>query len=569
MKKILLTALFFSLLISCKKEEKENPADAIYFGGSIYTMEGDQPVTAEYLAVKDGKILYVGGKDSLEYFKNDQTKMIDLKGKTMLPGFIDAHGHLYNVGVQSMAADLLPPPDGKGKNIEELISITQEWTKNNQALIDKIGWIVGIGYDDAQLEEKRHPLAIELDKISTEHPVLLIHQSGHLASMNSKALEVSGYDETTEDPAGGLIQRIPGTKKPNGVVEEMAMFNPLFKLLGIVDNKGAMSIIREGVKSYTRFGFTTAQEGRATGDNCDVYLQMAKNKELDIDIYAYPDIQQARDYLLKNKPTKEYSNRFRIAGAKLSVDGSPQGKTAWLTKPYKVPPSGMPAKYFGYPAIPNDSIFNDYVMTAYKNDWQIIAHCNGDAAADQFLNAVKMSVEKYSLKDRRTTMIHAQTVREDQLDTMKEFQVIPSFFAMHTFYWGDWHRDETLGKERAYRISPAKSTLDRGMIFTQHHDAPVTYPDALRVISSTVTRVSRSGDVIGPDQRVSVFDALRSITIWAAYQAFEEDKKGTLTKGKLADLVILEKNPFTINPMELSGIVVSETIKEGKTVFKR
>jgi predicted amidohydrolase YtcJ len=160
-------------------------------------------------------------------------------------------------------------------------------------------------------------------------------------------------------------------------------------------------------------------------------------------------------------------------------------------------------------------------------------------------------------------------VREDQLDTMKEFQVIPSFFAMHTFYWGDWHRDETLGKERAYQISPAKSTLDRGMIFTQHHDAPVTYPDALRVISSTVTRVSRSGDIIGPDQRVSVFDALRSITIWAAYQAFEEDKKGTLTKGKLADLVVLEKNPFKVKPMELSRIVVSETIKEGKTVFKR
>jgi predicted amidohydrolase YtcJ len=166
-------------------------------------------------------------------------------------------------------------------------------------------------------------------------------------------------------------------------------------------------------------------------------------------------------------------------------------------------------------------------------------------------------------------MIHAQTVREDQLDSMKVLEIIPSFFSMHTFYWGDWHRDETLGKERAYRISPTQSALKRGMIFTEHHDAPVANPDAIRILHATVNRVSRSGDVIGPDQRVNAYLALKSITDWAAYTAFEENLKGTIAAGKLADFVILDKNPLKIDPMSFGDLKVLETIKEGSTVYKQ
>jgi hypothetical protein len=165
-------------------------------------------------------------------------------------------------------------------------------------------------------------------------------------------------------------------------------------------------------------------------------------------------------------------------------------------------------------------------------------------------------------------MIHSQTVREDQLDAMKELGIIPSFFGMHTYYWGDWHRDSVLGPERAARISPAASALKRGMIYTQHHDAPVALPSSMMILASQVNRTTRSGQVLGAEQRVSVIDALKSITINAAYQYFEENTKGSLEPGKLADFVVLDKNPLEVQPMAIKDIKVIETIKEGQTIYR-
>jgi len=574
MKKALALVFAISVLAmgSCnqspKQNKSENAAIDVYYGGDIITMEGDSVQYAEAVVVKDGKILYVGSKEEAIKTAGEGHTLIDLKGQTMLPGFIDAHGHVFAAGIQALAANLLPPPDGKGASVADLVSQSKDWATINQKIINKIGWIVGFGYDDAQLKEKRHPTAIELDEISKDIPVMLLHQSGHLATLNTKGLEIAGINENTVDPAGGIIRRVKGTKKPEGTLEESAMFGPLFKVFDKIDANGNRNIIKAGIASYTKFGFTTAQEGRASGVVCESLKKMAEAKELPVDIYAYPDIQVELNYMLKNGTQPNYKNHFRIAGVKLSSDGAIQGKTAYLSKPYKVPPVGANKDYRGYSAFPDVNAYNGLVDAAFKNNWQIITHCNGDASGDMYINAVRLAANKYGNKDRRSVMIHAQTVREDQLDSMKVLGIIPSFFAMHTFYWGDWHRDETLGKERAYRISPAVSTLKRGMIFTQHHDAPVAFPDALRILHATVNRVSRSGDVIGPDQRVPVYTALKSITTWAAYQAFEENLKGTLKAGKLADFVILDKNPLKIEPMELDKLKVMSTIKEGKTIYE-
>ncbi len=567
---ILAFIIFFG---SCNQSAKVDPslnqADAIYFGGDIITMEGDSARYAEAVVVKDGKILFVGTKEEAMKISGDAREMIDLKGQTLLPGFIDAHGHLWMSGIQAVAANLLPAPDGKGNDINALIGITNQWKAANQDVIAKTGWIVGFGYDEAQLKENRHPTAAELDKISLDTPVLFLHQSGHLAVVNSKGLEVSGISASTEDPKGGVIQRIKGSKQPNGVLEETAVFAAAAALLKKVDDKGNEALILAGQKSYSRYGFTTAQEGRATSVVCEAYKRMSAAGSLLMDVYAYPDIQMGLDYMKTNGVQQDYTNHFRVAGVKLSLDGSPSGKTAWLTKPYKVPPPGMPKDYRGYPAVPDNSDIDTFVAAAFKNNWQIITHCNGDAAADAYIKAVRLAANQYGNDDRRTVMIHAQTVREDQLDSMKALGIIPSFFSMHTYYWGDWHRDETLGKERAYRISPTASALQRGMLFTEHHDAPVAFPDALRVLHSTVNRVSRSGDILGPDQRVSPYVALKSITDWAAYQAFEEDLKGTISAGKLADFVILDKNPLKIDPMAITSIAVVSTIKEGKPIYNK
>lgn len=540
----------------------------LYFNGDILSMEGDEPTYLEALVVKDGKIAFTGSKAQATVFAGEGASLINLQGKTLLPGFIDAHGHVYNAGFQKLSANLLPAPDGDCNDIASLIEITQKWAEQNSNAIKKAGWIIGFGYDDSQLAEQRHPTADDLDKISTELPVVVLHQSLHLASFNHKALEMVNYTAETPDPAGGVIRRGEDGKTPTGVLEEMAVFAPLFAILGGLDAEANEQLALAGVASYTKFGFTTAQEGRSAAAASETWRKLAKEGRLEIDVAVYPDLQSEQAYMEGKGVSAEYDNHFRIAGVKLSFDGSPQGKTAWLTQPYLRPPEGQSADYVGYPAIPDPAERERLVNLAFERNWDLLCHTNGDAASDALIDATDKAVGKYGNEDRRTVMIHAQTVREDQLDRMKDLKITPSFFSMHTFYWGDWHRDETLGKERAYRISPTVSALKRDMLFTLHHDAPVAFPDALVIVHTAVNRTSRSGDVIGPDQRISAYTALKSITEWAAWQYRENNIKGTLALGKLADFVILGANPVKVDPSTIRDIEVVETIKEGRTVYK-
>jgi predicted amidohydrolase YtcJ len=546
--------------------EPEQVANVIYTSGDIITINDSHP-TAEAIAVKDGRILAVGAKTDVLKHKGSITKMIDMRGKTLVPGFIDAHGHVFNAGLQALAANLLPRPDGIVNDIATLQQTLRDWAEKHPKRLAKTGWIIGFGYDDSQLQEHRHPTRDDLDAVSMSVPVLAIHQSGHIAAANSKGLELAGITPETLDPAGGVYRRREGGLEPDGVLEEMAFFKVVFTVLGTLGTEDNKALLKAGLDLYASFGFTTAQEGRATPEAIETEAAVAREGGLTMDVVAYADIQGAVDTIKQPLHAKTYTQHFRIGGAKLNLDGSPQGKTAWLTKPYHVPPKGQSANFRGYPAVlDNEAIA--LVDKSFSNGWQILAHCNGDAAADQFIMAIRRATEKYGKADRRPVMIHSQTVREDQLDAMKELGIIPSFFGMHTYYWGDWHRDSVLGPERAERISPAASALQRDMIYTQHHDAPVALPSAIMILASQVNRITRSGQILGPEQRVSVMDALKSITINAAYQYFEEDKKGSLEPGKLADLVILDKNPLKVNPIDIKDIKVVETIKEGNSIYK-
>ncbi len=555
-----------ALAIGCNTHDPREVATTIYTGGPIITVNDAQP-TAGAIAVKDGRILAVGDREEMLEFRGDATQVVDLGGKTMLPGFIDAHGHVFNVGVQAAAANLLAPPDGQVTDIASLQATLRAWTEASPAVVARTGWIIGMGYDDSQLREQRHPTRDDLDAVSKDTPVLVVHQSGHLAVLNSKGLEAFGYSAESVEPAGGTIRRRVGSREPDGLIGGMAWFPHLFSKLGKLGSDDNEALLLAGIDRYAEFGFTTAQEGRATEEAVATEASLAEQGKLTMDVVAYPDIQGAASTIGGPFLSKSYTGRFRIGGAKLTLDGSPQGKTAWLTKPYLVPPAGQGKDYAGFPAM-TDEAANAFVDQAFKNGWQILVHCNGDAAADQFIRAVRLATVKYGPGDRRPVMVHAQTVREDQLDAMKELGIIPSFFGMHTYYWGDWHRDSVLGPERASRISPAASALKRGMVFTQHHDAPVALPSSIMILFSQVNRVTRSGQALGPDQRVSAMDAIRSITINAAYQYFEERTKGSLEPGKLADLVILDQNPLTVDPMAIMNLKVVETIKEGKTIYR-
>ncbi|HUH86920.1 MAG TPA: amidohydrolase [Pusillimonas sp.] len=569
LKSSFVTALFAFTSLALAQDAGPYSAETIYFGGNILTMSGDAPSYAEAVAVRDGKIIKVGSKTSVSQLSDRSTRMVDLAGKTMLPGFIDAHGHAWMTGFQKLSANLLPPPDGKGTDIPTLVSLLKEWQGKNRVAVDKVGWIIGFGYDDSQLAEKRHPTAADLDQVSTEIPIVIIHQSSHLASMNHKALELAGITSASANPAGGVIRRMPDGHTPDGVLEEMAFFAPMFKVLGSFDKDVSEDIALAGADYYAQFGFTTAQEGRASKQITQTWQKLADEGRLKIDVAAYPDLQAERSFMEEIGVQKVYRNHFRVAGIKLSLDGSPQGKTAWLSTPYAHAPAGQPADYRGYPAIPDNDDLQSLVNQAFKNDWQVLAHTNGDAASDALINAVAVAEKEYGKSDRRTAMIHAQTVREDQLDRMKQLGIVPSFFSMHTFYWGDWHRDETLGHERAIRISPTQSALKRGMWFTEHHDAPVALPSSIMILHTTVNRTTRSGAVLGDEQRVDPYIALKSITDWASRQYFEDNNKGTISVGKLADLVILDKDPTKVDPAAIRDIQVLETIKEGQTIYSQ
>jgi hypothetical protein len=253
---------------------------------------------------------------------------------------------------------------------------------------------------------------------------------------------------------------------------------------------------------------------------------------------------------------------------KITLDGSPQGRTAWRTKPYLLPPEGQAAGYLGYPAIPDDNTVIGLLDTAYRNDWQVLMHANGDAAIDQMLLAVGAAHDKFGPGERRHTLIHGQYVRKDQLQRMVELEMTASLFPMHTYYWGDWH-SEIIGEDLGQQISPTRTALDLGLPLTSHTDAPVALPNLMQVVWSTVNRTSRSGKIIGPAERLTALEAMKSITLWGARQHFEEDRKGSIEVGKLADLVVLSDNPLEIEPERLNDVVVLETIKEGKTVWER
>ncbi|MCA4918614.1 MAG: amidohydrolase [Roseomonas sp.] len=527
----------------------------------------DAAPSAEAVAVRAGRILALGTRAQMEATRGPGTRMINLEGRTMLPGFVDPHGHVAMVGLQAVGANLLAAPDGQANDIASLIRILRDWAARNEAAVRRYGLIFGFGYDDSQLKERRHPTRDELDQVSTEVPVLIIHTSSHLAAANSKALEKVGITAATPDPVGGVFRRRDGSREPNGVMEENAMIAGAGPLLGSLDEAAWLAMIRAGSEFYASFGYTTCQEGRAMGPTLTNLTKAADRGLLAVDVVAYPDILAAADQLGGPLHGRAYRNRLRIGGAKISLDGSPQGKTAWLTRPYHVIPPGLPPDYRGLQTAPTDATIEAF-SRCYERGWQILAHAGGDAAIDLMFGAVREARRRHGPGDRRPVLIHGHTLREDQVDALRDLGIFPALFPMHTFYWGDWHRDSVLGPERAENISPTGWLMSRGMMFTSHHDAPVARPDSMRVLSATVTRRSRTGDIIGPRHRVPVATALKAMTIWAAHQHFEEATKGSIEVGKLADFVVLSENPLSVDPEALATLKVVETIKEGASIHR-
>lgn len=557
------SALILSLASPSVAQEA---ADRIFVGGPVLTMNDALP-RAEAVAIKDGRIIAVGTAAEIEALRGQDTEVIDLAGRALLPGFFDAHGHVFIGGVQALTANILAPPDGDVKDIPSLQKTIRDWVAENEKTVKATGIIMGFGWDKSTLAEGRDPTLAELDAISTDYPVLLIHQSSHLGALNSLALAKVGITRDTPNPPGGVIVK-DADGNPTGILEENAFIGSAMKLLADLDVESMKTIAQAGTELWAEYGYTTAIEGRSTPPQVDALRIAGEEGRFKIDVLTYPDILITGIDYIKDAYSPTYTNRFRVAGAKLTIDGSPQGFTALRDRPYYDPVGNYPPGYLGYAAASTDLV-TKAIDDAFGAGIHIITHANGEGASDVLIAAVQAATDKHGADpERRPTLIHGQFMREDQMEAMNRLSISPSLFPMHTFYWGDWHRDHTVGPELADDISPTGWAMECGMRFSSHHDAPVAFPDSMRVLDATVTRRSRSGDIIGPKHRVDVLTALKAMTIWPAWQNFEESTKGSIEVGKLADLVILSGDPTAIDPETLDSLTVAETIKEGTTIYR-
>lgn len=524
----------------------------IYYNGTILTME--QPLYAEAVLVEDGVISKVGGRDELLAEARADTKLMDLKGAVLLPAFIDPHSHITALAQTMDSVNLTGC-----KNFGEIVHRLDNYAEKKKP--KKGQWVTAFGYDQNNLEEKRHPDCELLDQYS--FPLVITHASGHMGVMNSAGMEVMDITADTPDPAGGAIGRRKGSREPDGYLEEAAFTRSTAKIPQ-PPLKELMRQMEQAQEIYLKNGMVTVQDGFTKQAEWKLLHKMAEQKRLKIDVVAYPNLPDNRKIALDHPEfRRKYHNRLKIGGYKIFLDGSPQGRTAWMSKPYENAPDG----YHGYPAHTDEEV-QSYLGQALEDDMQILAHCNGDAAAQQMIDAYAAALPNARPNEHiRPVMIHAQLVRPDQLKRMAKLEMIASFFVAHTYYWGDAHL-KNFGEARAREISPVRSAIENGVMYTFHQDSPVIQPNMLETLWCAVNRVTKNGYVLGEDQRVTPLEALRAVTVNAAYQYFEEHEKGSIFPGKRADFVVLDRDPLRVDPMEIKDLHVLATIKDGTALYE-
>lgn len=535
------------------------PSAQAYINGHILTMDSRNSVV-EAVYIEDDKIIATG--TSAEIQKMAKGEVHDLQGKTMMPGIIDAHGHFPGSGLAAVAVDLNSPPINQVKNINDALELLRAKAANTA----KGEWIYAYGFDDTQVAEQRFLSRSELDGVSTDHPIFVSHVSGHMGIANSLAFSKAGIDKYTEAPEGGLI-RHNAEGELAGVVEENAQRPILMQALDLgLSEFWAMS--RYASAEYLQQGVTTAQNGLA-----DVKMLKGISALGRIGIYPqrlvlWPDLTAAKQIqsgeLSKNNLESE---RVQIGALKLIADGSIQGYTGFLGHPYHDIPEGKKSDYRGYPTMSEQEL-NQAVAEFHKNGWQIAMHGNGDASIDMIINAFRKAQEQHPRDDARPIIIHAQMTRDDQLDKFAELKMSPSFFNAHVYYWGDRHKKLFMGPERAARMSPMNGALRRKVPFTLHLDTPIVPMTPFLAAWSAVSRESSSGEVLGAEQAISPEQALRAITIDAAWQIFAENNRGSIEKGKFADLIVLDRNPLS-SPDAMKNVKVLNTIIGGVNRYSK
>jgi predicted amidohydrolase YtcJ len=567
----LTTPLSFAALLGivtisgCDGRPPIDAADSIYVGGDIITMNDGQP-TAEALAVRGALILAVGMRAEIEKaHKGPATQIVDLGGKTLLPGFLDAHSHYASSLTVANQVNVYAPPAGPGRDPESIVAELVKYRDRNQTPKGVV--IQAYGYDDNAMPDGLTLNRDHLDEAFPDNPVLVGHVSMHGAVLNSAAMKKWNFSAETETVSGGVIVRKPGTNEPYGLIMEMA-YLPVFASLPQPTAEQEVEWSRAGQMLYAEHGVTTANEGATHLADLELMKRASAGGATIIDVIANPFITDF-EAILARFPRENwgtYENRLKIGAVKITIDGSPQGKTAVFTTPYLTGGPGGEQDWTGELSLP-EPVIAQAVKAVYDLELPLNLHANGDGAIDTFLRVHAAVAADDPARDRNITMIHAQFARADQLDKFAQYKIRPSHYTLHTYYFADAHIANR-GTEQAMYISPMRDAIDKGLEPTNHTDFVVAPLDQMFMLWSAVNRVSRAGAVIGADQRITPLEGLKAQTINVAQQFGEQATKGSLEPGKLADLVILDKNPLNVEPMAIKDIKVVETVKDGKTIYR-
>jgi len=539
-----------------------NPMEQTFTNGRILTMDGPSPRYVEAVTISGGRIIFAGrATDAIQH--HPRAVIRDLGGATMLPGFIDAHSHLSMAFELAGQVNVGAPPVGHCQDIPSVIAALQRF-KHERNVADG-DWIIGYGYDQETLAENRHITVADLDADFPEQKVMLVHVSSHGAVLNSAALRWAGVDATTPTPDGGIISRDPASGQPTGLLMETAYLALVSGKMPRPDPATRLAVLDSALQMYASNGYTHVQDGFVAVADLDFYQTAAEQGQLYLDVAALGSFMEAEDWVGNPRyPLGSYHGKFKIAGMKVLQDGSPQGRTAYMSEPYlKGGPDGQ-SPWYGEPTVPFEQ-FAAVVQQALDAGVQVYVHANGDAAIDDVVRAVERTGTT-AADDRRTVVIHSQFQRPEHLAQYARLGITPSYFTNHAFFWGDVHV-ANVGYPKAAFISPLKSAARQGLVASNHTDFGVTPLDPFFVLWTAMARTTRTGLVLGPEERLDAYAALAAITTAAAYQMFEEDRKGRIATGLLADFVIVSADPTQVGVDAVKDLRVLETIKEGVTVY--
>ncbi|MBS0256036.1 MAG: amidohydrolase [Proteobacteria bacterium] len=535
---------------------------ALWHGGTIITMDGDQPQTVAAVVERDGRIAFAGTEAEARKLAGPAAVDHDLKGATMLPGFVDAHSHfamaMQVAGGIDLGSARVPVTDHAS-----LIAAVREGIAARK--FQPGAWITVWNYNDANFADRRHITRAELDAAFPDVKLIVMHVSGHGLVANSAALAAAGITDATPTPEGGVMTR-DAAGRLTGLIFERAM---LLMRQALPQPSAAQQLVAFDAvqRYYTHFGYTHAQDGATQLPDLLFFRSPAAREHLRIDLVALPYATMF-DWVVAHPEVRfgVYDGHLKLAGIKATLDGSPQARTAWFTRDYALGAPDGTKPWHGQPVM-SEAEYGAIAKAATARGLQLFVHANGDAAID----AAIRTFDSLGIKagdNRRPVVIHSQFMRPDQIAAYARIGVSPAYFTNHTYYFADTHR-LNFPKEVVDFISPMQASRAAGLVVSNHSDFPVTGLDPFVQLWSSMARTSQTGVVSGADQRLTAYQGLQALTTGPAFQVFEEDRKGRLKAGLLADFVVLDKNPLATPLDQIRSIKVLETVKEGQTVFKK